>query len=273
MMAVTPLVLQPAKQAAQLGAQDGGVGQPGEERLDGVEHHALGADAVDRVPQPDEQPFQVVLARLLDLAALDVDEVEHQFLLRDQRLEIMPERGEVRRQLLGVLLEGHEDARLAELHRAAHEEFHGQQRLAAAGAAAQERRPPLGQAAAGEFIQSLDAGGRFGQRGAAAGFTGYILGFVVFHESCLRWRLSSTVKLSAIPACRLSAAGSEAPRPSAPRAPGCVFNFSPRAGGDLPNFPIHRPCASFSSRSPFQTAHIPEASPRALDWQTFSLLR
>jgi len=31
------------------------------------------------VPQPEEQPFEVILARLFDLAALDVDEVERQF--------------------------------------------------------------------------------------------------------------------------------------------------------------------------------------------------
>ena len=45
--------------------------KPGEQRLDGVEHHPLGADRVDGVAEPDEQPFEVVLAGLLDLAALD----------------------------------------------------------------------------------------------------------------------------------------------------------------------------------------------------------
>ena len=39
------LVLEPAEQPPQLRAQDGGVGQAAEERLDGVEHDALGADA------------------------------------------------------------------------------------------------------------------------------------------------------------------------------------------------------------------------------------
>jgi hypothetical protein len=43
----------------------------------------------------------------------------------------------------GILFEGHEDARLAELHGTAHDEFHRQQRLAATGASAQKRRPPL----------------------------------------------------------------------------------------------------------------------------------
>ena len=42
------LVLEPAEQPAQLGAQDAGVGQAGEQRLDGVQHDPLGADGVDR---------------------------------------------------------------------------------------------------------------------------------------------------------------------------------------------------------------------------------
>ena len=43
------LILEPAEQAAQFRAEDGGVGQAAEERLDGVEHDALGADGVDGV--------------------------------------------------------------------------------------------------------------------------------------------------------------------------------------------------------------------------------
>ena len=72
------LVLEPAEEPAQLGAQDGLVGQAGEERLEGVEHDALGADGVDGVAEADEQAFQVVFAGLLDLAALDADVVHRQ---------------------------------------------------------------------------------------------------------------------------------------------------------------------------------------------------
>ena len=43
------LVLEPAEQPAQLGAQDRLVGQAAEQRLDGVEHDPLGADGVDGV--------------------------------------------------------------------------------------------------------------------------------------------------------------------------------------------------------------------------------
>ena len=75
-------ILQPAEQPAQLGAEDGVIGQPGEQRLEGVEDDALGADGIDGVPEPDEQPFEIVFAGLLDLAALDVDVVQHDLLLR-----------------------------------------------------------------------------------------------------------------------------------------------------------------------------------------------
>ena len=54
------------------------VRQAGKERLDRVEHDALGADRSDRVVEPDEEPFEVVLARFLDLAAFDVDVVDGQ---------------------------------------------------------------------------------------------------------------------------------------------------------------------------------------------------
>ncbi len=62
------LVLQPAKQAAQLRAQERLVGEAAEEGLERVEHHALGADRVDGKPEPQEQALEVVLAGFLDLA-------------------------------------------------------------------------------------------------------------------------------------------------------------------------------------------------------------
>ena len=66
-------ILQPAKEPTQLRAQDGVIWQPGEERLNRIEHHAFRADGLDGVPQPDEQTFEIVLTRLFDLAALDMD--------------------------------------------------------------------------------------------------------------------------------------------------------------------------------------------------------
>jgi hypothetical protein len=74
-------------------------------------------------------------------------------------------------------LEGHENARLAELHGAAHEEFRGHERLAATRAAAHQRGPPARQSAAGDFVETLDAGGAPGQLSRRG--TGLVT--VIFH--------------------------------------------------------------------------------------------
>ena len=126
------LVLEPAEQAAQLGPQDARVRQAAEQRLDGVQHDPLGPDGVDGVAEADEQPFEVVVAGFLDLAALDAHEIHDDLLLLDQLVEVEAERADVLRQLLGGFLEGHEHARLVVLRGPAHQELHRQQRLAAA---------------------------------------------------------------------------------------------------------------------------------------------
>ena len=64
-------LLEPAEQPAQLGAKHGRVGERAEHRLDRVDHHPLGADRVDRRSEPQKQPVQVPLPRLLHLAADD----------------------------------------------------------------------------------------------------------------------------------------------------------------------------------------------------------
>ena len=48
-------VLQPAEQAPQLGAQDCALVSPANSSLDGIQHHALGADGIDGVAETDEQ--------------------------------------------------------------------------------------------------------------------------------------------------------------------------------------------------------------------------
>jgi hypothetical protein len=156
-------VLEPAKEPAQLGAEDGFVGQAGEERLERVQHDAFGADGIDRVIEPDEQPFEVVSAGVRDFTALDVHVVEHNFFASGQARQVEAERRDVSPQLRVCLLERHEHTRLAEPGRAANEEFRGQQGLAAPRAAAHQRGPPARQPAAGDFIETLDAGGTLGQ--------------------------------------------------------------------------------------------------------------
>ena len=177
-------VLEPAKEPAQLAAQDALVGQAGEERLQRVQHHPLGPDGINRVVEPDKQPFQVILSAFLDFAALDMDVIKHNFLAPDQPRQIKTERRDVGLQLGFRLLEGHQDARFAELHRAAHKEFHGQQRLAAARAAAHQRGPPARQPAAGDFVETLNARGAPGQinhRGEGQGAVEFD-GAVSFHS-------------------------------------------------------------------------------------------
>ena len=91
-------VAQPAEQAPQLGAQDAGVLEAAKQGFDGVEHHALGADLLDGVFEPHEQALEIVFAGFLDLAAIDVDVVDDELLLRDQRVEVVAERAHVLRE-------------------------------------------------------------------------------------------------------------------------------------------------------------------------------
>ncbi len=114
-------VLQPAEQArAAPTRRIAGVRRAREQRLDGVEDDALGADRLDRVTQADEEPFQVVLAGFFDLAAARCARSRStSFFWRDAaRSRSKPsERDVLRSSLVRVLLEGHEDAGLAELRR------------------------------------------------------------------------------------------------------------------------------------------------------------
>ena len=158
-------ILQPAEQPAQLRAQDGVIWQSGEQRLDRVEHDAFRADGIDGVAETDEEPFEIVLAGLLDLAAFDMDVIEQDHFLRGELVQIEAERADVGCEFGGVFLEHHEHARLAELCRTAHEEFHGEHRLAAPRGAADERGPPRRQTAAGDLVKALNAGGGLGQCG------------------------------------------------------------------------------------------------------------
>ena len=106
-------LLEPAEQAAQLGAQDRGVVEAREQRLDRVEHDALRPDLLDGVVEPDEQALEIVIAGFLDLAALDAHVVDDELLVGDQARHVVAERGDVGGEIIGRLLEAHEDAGLA----------------------------------------------------------------------------------------------------------------------------------------------------------------
>ena len=93
-----------------------------------------------------------------------MDVVDHDFLAADEAREVETQRGDVGLEFLFRLLERHEHAGFVELRRAAHEKFGCQQRLAAAGATADERRASAGQSAARDLVESLDARGTLGQQ-------------------------------------------------------------------------------------------------------------
>src|SRR6202011_2970319 len=89
------LVLEPAEQAAQFRTQDRGIRETREKRFDGVERYAFGADRIDGVRQSNEQALKVVLAGLLDLAALHGDEVDGQKAPADEVIQVETQRRDV----------------------------------------------------------------------------------------------------------------------------------------------------------------------------------
>lgn len=161
MIAVTPFGFQPFEQPPQLGAQHGLVVEAAEQRFDGVDDDALSPDGIDGEPDPDEQAFEIVVAGFFDLVTVDVDMVDRDALLFDQPSDVVAQRTDIRDQILGLLLECDEHAWLVELNGAVIEESHREQRLAAAGRAAQQGWTPLGQATEGDFIQTVDPGRSF----------------------------------------------------------------------------------------------------------------
>ena len=156
-------LLEPAKETTDFGSQEWRVGQVTKERFDGIEYHSLGTDGVDRVAEADEETFQIVFAGLFDLAALDGNGINHEFLAPDQVLEVKSERLDVPDQLLFALLERHKDARLIVQKGTIHQKLHSQHRLATACAATDKGGPPFWQSTAGDFIQSENARGRLGE--------------------------------------------------------------------------------------------------------------
>src|SRR4030095_11697058 len=151
-----PLVLQPAEQAAQFGPQDGQIRQATEQSLDGVQHYSFGPDAVDGVVQANEQSFEIVVARFVDLAAFDPHEVHCDFLALDEVIQVKAERTDILREFLGGFLKGHENARFLVLGRTANNEFHCEKRFAATGATANQSRSTAPHSAARSLCRSVN---------------------------------------------------------------------------------------------------------------------
>ncbi len=87
--------------------------ESGKERLDGVEHDAARANAAQRVVQANEEPLEVVFARLLDFRALHSNVFERQTLALDEAGNVIAESGGVLENVFLGLFERHEDAALA----------------------------------------------------------------------------------------------------------------------------------------------------------------
>ena len=119
--------------------------------------------------QPYEESFQVVIAGFVNLAALDANVINRQFLLIHQFIEIETKRTDILREFCGSFFEGHEDTRLVVLNGAANQELHGEQGLARASAAADEGWPTEGQTTSGDFIEALDASGCFWKTAGSCG--------------------------------------------------------------------------------------------------------
>ena len=117
---------QPVEQAAQFGAQDERIGQAGKNRFNRIQHNALGADAVNRIRETDEQTIQIKLPAFFNFTAFDTHVVYAQLVLLDKLIQVVTERRNILTQLCRGFLERHEYARLVVLHRTAHQKLHAQ---------------------------------------------------------------------------------------------------------------------------------------------------
>ena len=169
MTAVTPLSFSQRNSRRSSARSIAWFGQPGEERLDGVEHDALGADRVDRVPEPDEQPFEVVLAGSprSRCARRGRDRDELCFRADQSCPDRIPA---TRRSFRGPRPSPRSDINTPGSPNSSAPRTRNSiasRRLAAAGAAADERRPPARQAAAGDLVEAGDAGRRPRERNSS----------------------------------------------------------------------------------------------------------
>ena len=160
------VVLQPPQQPGELVPHDRLVAQGAEQHLDRVQDHSPGAHRLHRGRQADEQAVEVEVARRHDLGRIDPDRIDDQAPVGLESGQVEAERGHVRRQVGGRLLERQQDARLVELLCTAHQELQPEQRLARTRASGDQGRPAARQPTAGELVEPPDARRRLGQRGS-----------------------------------------------------------------------------------------------------------
>src|SRR5690606_12295279 len=107
----------------------------------------------------DEQPVEVEVSGLLDLASFDVNMIDAEVPPRSQRLEIEAERRDVRRKFGRRFLERDEDARLVEPDRAVDEKLRCQNRFPGSRVSADQRRSPCRQAIVGDLVKAPESCG------------------------------------------------------------------------------------------------------------------
>src|ERR1019366_9664027 len=116
----------------------------------------LSVDRVDRVPEPDEQRLEVILARRGQLASVDANVLDRELPALDQTGHIPSERAGVLRQLLRGLLKAREHPGLAVFGDPVHEELKREQTLAGTRAAAHQRNPAAGKPATSDLVEPHD---------------------------------------------------------------------------------------------------------------------
>src|SRR5581483_1428832 len=84
--------------------------------------------------------------------------IHDQFLLGDQGRQIESHGSNVVTKFLASLFEGHEDAGLAELRSASHQELHRKDGLSTASTATEQTWPSLGQTTLGNLVQPGNTG-------------------------------------------------------------------------------------------------------------------
>jgi hypothetical protein len=94
----------------------------------------------------------------------ETGEYDLDLVLRDELVEVEAERAYVRGQVLLGFLEGHEHAGLVEIEGPAQQKLHGEEGLAAARAAANERGPAARQAAERDLVEPGDSSRCFSER-------------------------------------------------------------------------------------------------------------
>ena len=131
-----------------------------QQHVDRIEHDDLRAHLTRFRIEPREQPREVERARFHHVGAhAGIDEKELLLLLK--RAQVPAEGLGVCRHAARILLKGDKDARCAVAQGAADQHLQREDRFSAPRAAHQQRRAPPRQAAAGDVVEALDAGGDF----------------------------------------------------------------------------------------------------------------